>query len=177
RGEQGGYVVETRGSFDRKRTQRFEADNVVFAGGVMGTLPLLLAMQRDPAGLPKLSPKLGARVRTNNESLIGVTAPKSDEDFSRGVAITSILHTDEHSHLEPVRYGPGSSFFRNLMAPHAPAPTALGRVAGAVRSLFSQPVRWARAFTTSKYSEKTQVLLRSEERRVGKEGRAAGWGG
>lgn len=159
RGEQGGYVVETRGSFDEKRALRFEADNVVFAGGVMGTLPLLLAMQRDPAGLPKLSPKLGARVRTNNESLIGVTAPKSSEDFSRGVAITSILHTDEHSHLEPVRYGPGSSFFRNLMAPHAPAPTAMGRVAGAVRSLLSHPLGWARAFTTRQYSQKTQILL------------------
>jgi cholesterol oxidase len=26
-------------------------------------------------------------------------------DFSRGVAITSSFHPDEHTHIEPVRYG------------------------------------------------------------------------
>ena len=33
------------------------------------------------------------------------------------------------------------------------------RIAGAVGQLFTHPVRWARAYTTSKYAEKTQVLL------------------
>ncbi|MFT3922041.1 MAG: GMC family oxidoreductase [Myxococcales bacterium] len=154
-----GYRVETRGSGAQADTRTFSADQVVFAGGVMGTLPLLLAMQKDPQGLPKLSKQLGARVRTNNESLIGVMAPDSPEDFSRGVAITSILHTDEHSHLEPVRYGAGSSFFRNLMAPHAPAKNAFVRVGKAIGQLMAHPVRWTRAFTIKQYAEKTQVLL------------------
>jgi cholesterol oxidase len=154
-----GYVVETRGSFQHAQKQSFQTAQVVFAGGVMGTLPLLLAMQKDPAGLPKLSPRLGARVRTNNESLIGVVAADSEEDFSHGVAITSILHTDEHSHLEPVRYGKGSSFFQKLMAPHAPANNAFVRIAKAFGQLFAHPVRWTRAFMMDRYAEKTQVLL------------------
>jgi len=29
-------------------------------------------------------------------------------DYSKGVAIGSILHIGEHSHLEPVRYSKGS---------------------------------------------------------------------
>jgi len=155
--EGAGYRVETRGPAAEVRV--FRADHVVFAGGVMGTLPLMLAMQKDAAGLPRLSAQLGARVRTNNESLIGVTAPDSPEDFSRGIAITSILHTDEHSHLEPVRYGAGSTFFRNLMAPHAPANNAFVRIASAFAQLVSHPVRWTRAFTIKKYAEKTQILL------------------
>jgi cholesterol oxidase len=154
-----GYRVETRHSFEHKKKTIYRATNVVFAGGVMGTLPLLLAMKKDPEGLPHLSNRLGDRVRTNNESLIGVMAPGSSEDFSRGVAITSILHTDEHSHLEPVRYGSGSSFFRNLMAPHAPAGNSVARIAGALGQLLAHPVRWARAYSASNYAEKSQVLL------------------
>ena len=30
-------------------------------------------------------------------------------DFTRGVAITSSFHPDEHTHIEPVRYGKGSN--------------------------------------------------------------------
>ena len=51
--------------------------------------------------------------------MIGVTT-RADRDLSEGIAITSILHTDEHSHLEPVRYAKGSGFFRLLMSPHVP---------------------------------------------------------
>ena len=47
--EGGGYTVEaqTRRSA-RRDAAAFTADSVVFAGGVMGTVPLLLAMQRRP---------------------------------------------------------------------------------------------------------------------------------
>ena len=32
-----------------------------------------------------------------------------DVDFTRGVAITSSFHPDDHTHIEPVRYGKGSN--------------------------------------------------------------------
>ena len=58
-----------------------------------------------------------------------VTVPNSRDDHSKGIAIDSLLQTDEHSHLEMVRYGDGSGFFRLLMVPHllskAPALVAL----------------------------------------------------
>lgn len=156
----GGYVVETRPSLRGGAGARatLSADKVVFAGGVLGTIPLLLAMQEDREGLPALSPRLGDGVRTNNEALIGVIAPEED-DFSQGVAITSILHTDEHSHIEPVRYGHGSGFFRLLALPHAPGHSIAARLAGAARGLVRHPARWTRALGVRDFARKSQVLL------------------
>ncbi|MFO0565566.1 MAG: FAD-dependent oxidoreductase [Polyangiaceae bacterium] len=155
----GGYELQTRGSFDSSERERVEAERVVFAGGVMGTVPLLLAAKDDEGSLPALSARLGDFVRTNNEALIGVMSPDSPHDFSSGVAITSILHTDEHSHVEPVRYGPGSSFFRPLMLPHSPKKHPLSRLWGVLGDLSKKPRRWARAYTTRRMSETTQILL------------------
>ena len=142
----GGYTVETKPG-----GERFVAEKVIFAGGVMGTVPLLLKMREDPEGLPRLSPAVGRFVRTNSEALIGVVSPEVD-DFHQGIAITSILHTDAHSHIEPVRYGSGSGFFRTLALPESPGPNALGRIAGAVRGLARHPLRWARALTVRDFS-------------------------
>jgi len=154
----GGYAIEMKPSFGGAPST-VTADAVVLAGGVLGTVPLLLAMQADPAGLPRLSARVGDDVRTNNEALIGVIAPDGDDDYSKGIAITSILHTDEHSHIEPVRYGAGSDFFRLLSLPHAPGPTAVGRMVGAARGLVRHPVRWARALTVREFARRSQILL------------------
>lgn len=155
----GGYVLETRASTGGSATARVEASQVIFAGGVMGTIPLLLAMKEDPEGLPALSPRVGDFVRTNSESLIAVSAPGSSEDFSKGVAITSIFHTDEHSHLEPVRYGPGSDFFKWLIWPHAPGTSALARAARSVASLAKDASAWARTFLSERYTQDGAILL------------------
>lgn len=156
----GGYRVETAASFGRNKVRTdFTADRVVFAGGVLGSLPLLLEMRDDPNGLPRLSPTLGYNVRTNSESLIGIIAPDAVEDMTRGVAITSILHTDDHSHIEPVRYGKGSSFFRTMTLPHAPGDSLIARMARGATEVAKNPFRWAKAYTTSDFSTKTQVLL------------------
>lgn len=157
--EQGGYAVDTISSLGRRHEVTLTADQVIFAGGVMGTIPLLLKMREDPQGLPELSPRVGDSVRTNSESLIGVVAPNSKEDFTRGVAITSILNTDEHSHVEPVRFGPGSGFFRTLVSPHSPGSTMLTRVLGVIKSLLRHPVRWFRVLTVRDMPRRNQVLL------------------
>src|SRR5262245_56877806 len=125
----------------------------------MGTIPLLLAMKADADGLPGLSERLGDFVRTNSEALIGVAAPDSSEDFSKGVAITSILHTDAHSHLEPVRYGPGSDFFKWLILPHAPGKNAIARVAKAAALLVKDAGLWAKTYLSRQYSEHEAILL------------------
>lgn len=157
---EGGYRVETRASLGLKKDpQEFSAEQVIFAGGVMGTVPLLLKLREDPEALPDLSPRVGDAVRTNNEALLGILQPGSDTDVSKGIAITSILHTDEHSHLEPVRYGAGSSFFRLMALPHAPGKNILSRFGRAAAGFFKQPGRWSRAFITSKWAERAQILL------------------
>lgn len=152
----GGYRVETRGTFDGER-RAFTADKVILAGGVMGTVPLLLQLRGDREALPKLGERVGKSVRTNSEALFGVIAP--GKDMSRGVAITSILHTDEHSHIEPVRYGPGSGFFRLLTLPHSPGSSVISRLAGAARGLVSHPMSWAKAYAVKDFARESQVLL------------------
>lgn len=155
----GGYIVETKNTFGGFGTRRrITADRVICAGGVMGTIPLLLAMREDPEGLPRLSPRLGDYVRTNSEALFAVVAPDRD-DLSRGIAITSVLDTDAHSHLEPVRYGAGSGFFRLLGVPYAAGPTSLARSLGALASMFRRPRLWARALGVRDFARHTQILL------------------
>jgi len=152
----GGYRVEVRGP---SGAETITADRVVFAGGVMGTVPLLLAMKQERDGLPELSPRVGDMVRTNSEALFGVIVPDRDANFSTGIAITSILHTDDHSHIEPVRYSAGSGFFRTMVLPQAHGATAIGRAASAVRSFATHPVRWMRAFAVADFAKQTQILL------------------
>ena len=50
--------------------------------------------------------------RTNSEALGGALTTmrnRKKHDFTRGVAITSSIHPDEYTHIEPVRYGKGSN--------------------------------------------------------------------
>lgn len=150
---EGGYRIEARGG------RIFHAKRVVFAGGVMGTLPLLLKMRADPKGLPHLSPRLGHRVRTNSEALLGVTTMRRDMDLSKGIAIGSILQTDERSHLEPVRYPSGSGFFRLLMAPHASGAGLPARLLSGFRRLLQRPWQWLRAYFVPNWAERTSIFL------------------
>ncbi len=132
---------------------------MILAGGVLGTTDLLLKMKADPKGLPRLSPRTGDLVRTNSESLIAVITERRDVDLSRGVAIGSILHTDEHSHVEPVRYGGGSGFFRLLMAPHAPGETLPARLGRAVSAFAAHPWKMLRAAAVPDLARYSQILL------------------
>ncbi|HEX6239931.1 MAG TPA: GMC family oxidoreductase [Polyangiales bacterium] len=153
-----GYRVETHSSYDKRERNVFRADRVVFAGGVMGTIPLLLSMRADSKGLPKLSPRLGRQVRTNSESLTAVGNRQSPHDFSKGVAITSILHTDSESHIEPVRYGAGSNFFRKLVFPHSTATTFGGRLRAVLKAYSKNPYDWLQNFFKGD-STKAAILL------------------
>ena len=78
----------------------------MFAAGTYGTQKLLHRMKATGA-LPRLSDRLGVRTRTNSEAILGVERfGRKGEDHSHGVAITSSFHPDEHTHVEPTRYGP-----------------------------------------------------------------------
>lgn len=113
--EGGGYAVDThrtgpRSSKQPKRT--YTADQVVLSAGTWGTQTLLHRMKLDGL-LPHLSDRLGVLTRTNSEALGGALVSMRDRhehDFTQGVAITSSMHPDEQTHVEPVRYGRGSNF-------------------------------------------------------------------
>lgn len=152
----GGYHVDAR--VRRREPVTFQARNVILSGGVLGTLDLLLSL-RDSGDLPDLSPRLGEYVRTNSESLLGVVSTRTDRDFSEGIAITSILHTDDHSHVEPVRYPAGSGFFRLLCLPAPRGRTLLGRLFGLVGAFLRRPLRVLRSYLVWDWAKRTVILL------------------
>ncbi len=113
----GGYLVDTVQStaFIAGRRRTFRGRQLVIAAGVLGTLRLLLRC-REKETLKGFSPILGARVRTNSESLTGVSARNDDIDYSKGVAITSSFYPDNVTHIEPVRFPAGSELIGFLIA-------------------------------------------------------------
>lgn len=154
-----GYLVRWKSSTAllKKPRGEYTCRGVVFAGGVLGTVPLLLDIKK--RSLPRLSDQLGRGVRTNSEALIGVTALDDETVFSDGIAIGSILHTDEHSHLEPVRYSPGAGFWRLLMSPMVGGHSLLARLANVVREVVRHPREQFKIFTVRDWSRSTQILL------------------
>ena len=89
--------------------RKFIAGQVVVAAGTYNTQKLLHTM-KGSGTLPKLSQFLGKLSRTNSEALTGALMPKNHPiDYSKGSAITSSFFPDEHTHVEPVRYGKGSN--------------------------------------------------------------------
>ncbi|MCL4125601.1 UNVERIFIED_CONTAM: hypothetical protein GTU68_048373 [Idotea baltica] len=150
-----GYEVTFKPEKGNSRT--IKTKGVVFSAGVMGTMPLLLNLKEK--SLPNLSDKLGSGVSTNNESLISVVSLNDDKDFTKGISIGSILHTDENTHIEPVRYGKGSGFFRVMMVPMAFGSNAFIRLAKAFWGILKSPVANLKILFTRRYSERTSVLL------------------
>ena len=126
----GGYEIETRRTNRRFRPHRkITAEQVVFAASTMGTQKLLHRM-RDRGILPAVSERLGLLTRTNSEALLGAIADKRDVDYSHGVAITSSFHPDEHTHVEPVRYGKGSNAMSLMQTVLTDGSTGHAAVAG-----------------------------------------------
>lgn len=118
----GGYAVDTvrTGAWLARRTrQTLRAPDVVVAAGAWGTQQLLHRMKSEGT-LPGLSERLGVLTRTNSESLGGAVGRWRDRgrhDFTSGVAITSSFRPDEHTHVQPVRYGKGSALMGLLATP------------------------------------------------------------
>jgi cholesterol oxidase len=106
----GGFDVITRrtGGKLRRRRRTFSAEQVVFSAAALGTQRLLHRL-RDRGSLPHVSPRLGELSRTNSEAILAVRARRDDVDYSEGVAITSSIHPDGHTHVEPCRYGHDSN--------------------------------------------------------------------
>jgi len=128
------WEVRTTRTGRRGGDRTVTAGQVVVAAGTWGTQELLHRMKATGT-LPGLSDRLGVLTRTNSESLGGAATRwrgwRRRPDMTRGVAITSSVHLDDHTHLEPVRYGRGSNLMGLLS-------TVLTDGGGRV----PRPVRW-----------------------------------
>ncbi|KUL51207.1 cholesterol oxidase [Streptomyces sp. NRRL F-4489] len=164
----GGFAVRTLPTDNKKKGagRTFTARKVVLAAGTYGTQTLLHRM-KDTGLLPYLSARLGTLTRTNSEALVGAQTTSrryrkrhgADRvDFTRGVAITSSIHPDENTHIEPVRYGRGSNSMGGLtilQVPYRPA----GRVLGWAGNMVRHPLLALRSLSNRRWSERTIIGL------------------
>ena len=142
-----------------KGERRIRTRNVIAAAGALGTLRLLFRCRDVTGSLPNLSSRLGDLVRTNNESLLGVIARDDAADYSQGIAITSIVHADAITTIEPVRYSAGSSLMRLLTGPIIDSGSGITRLARSLWEVVSRPADFARTHLRSRWAQRTTIIL------------------
>ena len=159
--DDGGYRVDTIRSTAviAGRRTAFRCRQLVIAAGVLGTMRLLLRC-REKGALTRLSPMLGARVRTNSESLTGATARKKDVDYSQGVAITSSIYPDAVTHIEPVRFPAGSDLLNLLVATiYTKSAPPLLRPLKWIWAIVRHPLDYMRTLWPLGWARRTVILL------------------
>jgi cholesterol oxidase len=140
--------------------KQVQARNVIFAAGCIGTLQLLFKCRDIHKSLPKISNQLGRMVRTNNESLMGSVAREDNIDYSKGIAITSIVFPAEGTALEPVHYPAGSSLMRFLSGPLIEGNGSLiSRLGMTLFRIISHPLDFLKSYILPRWAEHTTILL------------------
>ncbi len=162
-----GYRLVTERPGPRPGSDRSEltAAHVVLGAGVLGTVSLLASM-KERGVLPRLSNRLGELTRTNSESIVGSTARTydADRDFSKGLAISSSIYPNAHTHIEGVKYPAGSNAMGLLSAPMV---SGSGRLPRPVRfgwSMIRHPRTFLRSLSVRQWSERTMILLVMQSR-------------
>lgn len=136
---------------------KFKADHVIVAAGTYNTQKLLHKMK--VKSLPHLSNHLGQLSRTNSEALTGAMMPNTDIDFSAGSAITSSFFPDEHTHIEPVRYGKGSNFMGLLQTIMTDGYGSKGRRKHWLRQFIANPTLLGKILNVRRWSQRTVIAL------------------
>ena len=155
----GGWQVTTRPSGKPWSTRStMTAGQVVLAAGTWGTQQLLHTM-RSAGILSRISSQLGVLTRTNSEALLGAIADGRDVDYSEGVAITSSFYPDEHTHIEPVRYGHGSNSMSLLQTVLTPQEPDRPRWRTWLRELWKQKRNVFNLYDLRHWSERTVIAL------------------
>jgi cholesterol oxidase len=155
----GSWKITARKSsawFGGRRT--FTASEVVVAAGTYNTQKLMHKMKSDGV-LPKISDALGKLSRTNSEALTGTIMPKGGVDYSKGSAITSSFFPDEHTHVEPVRYGKGSNFMGLLQTVMTDGTNIKKRRMQWLKQIITKPSLLMKIMDVRKWSERTVVAL------------------
>jgi cholesterol oxidase len=155
----GGYEVTTRKSTGwLRRSRSFAATGVVFSGGVMGSVKLLMKC-KDEGWLPELSDGLGDYVRTNSESIMTVDSSDTSVDWNDQIAITSGIYADDTTHIEMVRYNKGSDLLSGLLTVMTNGGGAVPRWVRLLGNIVRHPVRFLKALWLPGQSARQSILL------------------
>jgi cholesterol oxidase len=139
--------------------QTVRARSVIVSAGALGTMGLLFRCREVTGSLPRISSRLGDKVRTNSENILGVTSRNKDIDYSKGIAISSIFQADAVTRVEPVRYSDGSSFIRVLTAPHVEGDSTFLRFLKTIWEIIRHPIDFLYAKFFSRWARYTTILL------------------
>lgn len=158
RPHRGGYRVSTRSTGALSRRSHVTAEQVVFSANSLNTQDLLHRLRR--TSLRHVSPMLGTLARTNSESILSARDGDRKADHTRGLAITSSFHPDPHTHVEPVRYGPGSGLIGLLNAHLVDPVEGIARWRATVRRYRAMGLRRAfRLHDPRRWAEQSVVIL------------------
>lgn len=149
-------IQSTRWFGQNKRV--FRARGVVFAGGVLGTVKLLMQCKQS-GSLPHVSDQLGEFVRTNSESIIGVRFDDKAKTMGDGIAIGSGIHIDESTHIEAVRYPVGSDSMWGLTTVMTHAEPGIGRMFAWAWTLIRHPRKGFKNASPFNFAKTTVILL------------------
>jgi cholesterol oxidase len=138
--------------------RKFTTAQVVVAAGTYNTQKLMHKMKSDGT-LPKISNALGKLSRTNSEALTGTIMPRGGVDYSKGSAITSSFFPDEHTHVEPVRYGKGSNFMGLLQTVMTDGTNIKKRRQQWLKQIITKPSLLLKIMDVRQWSERTVVAL------------------
>jgi cholesterol oxidase len=155
-----GYELETRSyaAPRGRRRGRLRARAVVVAGGVLGSVQLLLEA-RLRGDLPRLSSRVGWEVRSNSESILGVMARDRSVDRSRGLAASSSVFPDEHTQVQADRYPAGSDVLSLLSTLLVDGGGRLPRWLRLLGTIIRHPLDFLRTLLPWGFSRRSAVLV------------------
>lgn len=156
-----GWLIEHEATGIRRGrdVQTVRARGVVVAGGALGT-NTVLAQAKLNGSLPHLSPMLGEKIRTNSESILGVTLPADQAHaLENRVAISSSAYPDADTHIETVVFGGKGGTNKALLSMLTGNGTRITRPLKALGNIVRHPRRWARLVFSRNWSDRTVIIL------------------
>ena len=156
----GGFAVTARrpGGWWRTPETTLTAEQVVFSASSLGTTRLLFEL-KERGRLPHVSAQLGQLVRTNSEAVLGASARTAETDYSYGVAITSSIHPEPQTHIEPVRYSKGSNLMGLLGTLLTDGGGSIPRPVRFLGNITRHPIQFLRTLWVHRWAERTVILL------------------
>ncbi|MBI9077486.1 MAG: GMC family oxidoreductase [Desulfatibacillum sp.] len=157
--EGGGYQIVTRKSLGWSRPTKFyTAKGVVFSGGVMGSVKLLMEC-KDRGDLPNISDRLGNFVRTNSEAILAIKSRDTSVKWTDQIAITSGIYADDTTHVEIVRYNEGSDVLFGLLTLLTGGGGRIPRFVRFLGNVLRHPIKFLKTLWPLGWAKQGSVLL------------------
>ena len=139
--------------------RKLKASKVILAAGTLGTIKLLFKCRDVYKTLPKIAKTLGQDVRTNSESILGVRLRDPKHDYSKGLAISSLVHPNAHTKIEAVRYPRGSDSLGILVNPLVSGKNLLSRLFQTISQYILHPLKTIKTQYPRGFATNTVILL------------------